>query len=100
VRRRCRDPKAAFSESLTKIFAALDAKPGQHAKDVVTAVAGEQADEATRAKTSSELSFLIGEGYVANLPDGRLFAQPVLSEAKKGAEDQDEDEDQPAEEGK
>jgi hypothetical protein len=101
VRRRCRDPKATFSDSLAKIFAALDAKPGQHAKDVVATVAGEQADDAARAKVATELSFLIGEGFVANLPDGRLFAQPVLSEAKKDEEDQDEaGEDLPPEQAK
>lgn len=93
VRRRCRDPKATFSDSLTMIFAALGARPGQHAKDVVAAVAGEQADDAARAKVAGELSFLIGEGYVANLPDGRLFAQPVLSEAKAAEEQEDDGEE-------
>ena len=93
VRRRCRDPKATFSDSLTMIFAALGARPGQHAKDVVAAVAGEQADDAARAKVAGELSFLIGEGYVANLPDGRLFAQPVLSEAKAAGEREDDGEE-------
>ena len=101
VRRRCRDPKASYSESLSKIFAALDAKPGVHAKDLVASVAGEQADDAARAKVATELSFLIGEGFVANLPDGRLYAQPVLSEAKKDSDDQDDAvEDLPPEPGK
>ncbi len=89
VRRRCRDPQAAFSDSLARIFSELDAKPGQHAKDLVAAIAGEQADDAARAKVAAELTFLISEGYVANLPDGRLFAHPVLSGAKAGAEPQE-----------
>jgi hypothetical protein len=79
VRRRCRDPKSTFSDPMAKIFDALDRKPAQQAKDLVLALAGENAEEAAKSQVLTDLSFLIGEGYIANLPDGRLFAQPILS---------------------
>ncbi len=87
VRRRCRDPKATFSDSMAKIFDALDRKPAQHAKDIVLSIAGEQAEDAAKTAVLADLSFLIGEGYIANLPDGRLFAQPILSSQAQAKEE-------------
>jgi hypothetical protein len=40
----------------------------------------------------TDLSFLIGEGYIANLPDGRLFAQPILSSQAQAKEEAANDE--------
>ena len=87
VRRRCRDPKAAFSDPMAKLFDALDRKPAQQAKDLVLALAGENAADAAKTQVLTDLSFLIGEGYIANLPDGRLFAQPILSSQAQAKED-------------
>ena len=72
---------------MAKIFDALDRKPAQHAKDIVLSIAGEQAEDAAKTAVLADLSFLIGEGYIANLPDGRLFAQPILSSQAQAKEE-------------
>jgi len=92
VRRRCRDPKSTFSDPMAKIFDSLDRKPAQQAKDLVLALAGENAEDAAKAQVLTDLSFLIGEGYIANLPDGRLFAQPILSSQAQAKEEAANDE--------
>lgn len=92
VRRRCRDPKATFSDPMAKLLAALDHKPAQQAKDLVLALAGENAEDAAKTQVLTDLSFLIGEGYIANLPDGRLFAQPILSSQAQAKEEAANDE--------
>ena len=92
VRRRCRDPKVAFSDPMAKLFDSLDRKPAQQAKDLVLALAGENAEEAAKTQVLTDLSFLIGEGYIANLPDGRLFAQPILSSQAQAKEEAANDE--------
>ena len=92
VRRRCRDPKSTFSDSMARIFDSLDRKPAQQAKDLVLALAGENAEDAAKAQVLGDLSFLIGEGYIANLPDGRLFAQPILSSQAQAKEEAANDE--------
>ena len=92
VRRKCRDPKSSFSDAMQKIFDYLDKTSGIQPKDVVQAVAGEAADDAAKGRVVADLSFLIGEGYIAKLHDGRLFAQPVLStqaEAREEAANED-----------
>jgi hypothetical protein len=100
VRRRCRDPKSTFSEPMANIFKSLDQKPAQHAKDLVLSLLGETATEEAKKHLINDLTFLISEGYIANLPDGRLFAQPVLSsqaEAKaEAANDEPDAEEKPA----
>jgi hypothetical protein len=100
VRRRCRDPKSTFSEPMANIFKSLDQKPAQHAKDLVLNLLGETATEEAKKQLINDLTFLISEGYIANLPDGRLFAQPVLSsqaEAKaEAANDEPDAEEKPA----
>jgi hypothetical protein len=92
VRRRCRDPKSTFSDPMAKLFDALDRKPAQQAKDLVLALAGEKAEDAAKSQVLTDLSFLIGEGYIANLPDGRLFAQPILSSQAQAKEEAANDE--------
>jgi hypothetical protein len=84
VRRRCRDPKSTFSDPMAKLFDSLDRKPAQQAKDLVLALAGENAEDAAKTQVLTDLSFLIGEGYIANLPDGRLFAHPEQSGPGQG----------------
>ena len=100
VRRRCRDPKSTFSDAMAKIFDSLDRKPAQHAKDLVLNLLGETATEEAKKQLIADLTFLISEGYIANLPDGRLFAQPILSsqaEAKaEAANDEPDAEEKPA----
>jgi len=100
VRRRCRDPKSTFSDAMAKIFDSLDRKPAQHAKDLVLNLLGETATEEAKKQLITDLTFLISEGYIANLPDGRLFAQPILSsqaEAKaEAANDEPDAEEKPA----
>ncbi len=100
VRRRCRDPKATFSDSMTKIFAALDRQPGQFAKDLVNHLLGKNAPDEAKKPLIADLTFLISEGYIANLPSGNLFAQPVLSsqaEAKaEAANDEADGDEKPA----
>ena len=96
VRRKCRDPKSSFSDSMQKIFDCLDKTSGIQGKDVTLAVAGETADDAAKARVLADLNFLIGEGYIAKLHDGRLFAQPVLStqaQAKEEAANEDASEE-------
>lgn len=59
---------------------------------MVAHVSGEGADDAAKSKVLADLNFLITEGYIAKLHDGRLFAQPVLSsqaKAKEEAENED-----------
>lgn len=92
VRRRCRDPKSTFSDPMAKLFDALDRKPAQQAKDLVLALAGENAEAPAKTQVLTDLSFLIGEGYIANLPDGRLFAQPILSSQAQAKEEAANDE--------
>jgi hypothetical protein len=92
VRRRCRDPKSTFSDPMAKLFDSLDRKPAQQAKDLVLALAGENAEDAAKTQVLTDLSFLIGEGYIANLPDGRLFAQPILSSQAQAKEEAANDE--------
>ena len=87
VRRKCRDPQATFSDSMQKIFDSLDKTVGQQTKDVVISIAGENADDESKSKVLVDLNFLISEGYVAKLHDGRLFAQPVLSSQAKAKEE-------------
>ena len=87
VRRKCRDPQATFSDSMQKIFDSLDKTVGQQTKDVILSIAGENADDETKSKVLVDLNFLISEGYVAKLHDGRLFAQPVLSSQAKAKEE-------------
>jgi len=96
VRRKCRDPKSTFSDSMQKILDCLDKTSGQQSKDVVAQVAGEGADDAAKSKVLADLNFLITEGYIAKLHDGRLFAQPILSsqaKAKEEAENEDSSEE-------
>jgi len=48
--------------------------------------------DAAKARVLADPNFLIGEGYIAKLHDGRLFAQPVLStqaQAKEEAANED-----------
>ena len=87
VRRKCRDPQATFSDSMQKIFDSLDKTSGQQSKDVVLSIGGETADDAAKARVLADLNFLINEGYIAKLHDGRLFAQPVLSSQAKAKEE-------------
>lgn len=91
VRRKCRDPQATFSDSMQKIFDSLDKNIGQQTKDVVLSIAGENADDEAKSKVLVDLNFLISEGYVAKLHDGRLFAQPVLSSQAKAKEEAEND---------
>ncbi|MEY4034643.1 MAG: hypothetical protein RL492_1837 [Verrucomicrobiota bacterium] len=96
VRRKCRDPKSSFSDAMQKIFDCLDKTSGIQGKDVALAVAGEASDDAAKARVLADLNFLIGEGYIAKLHDGRLFAQPVLStqaQAKEEAANEDASEE-------
>ena len=98
VRRRCRDPKQTFSDSMQKILDALDKEGGQQTKDIVTALAGAEASDEAKGRIAADLQFLINEGYVAKLSDSRLFAQPVLSSQAQAKEEAANDED--AEESK
>ena len=59
---------------------------------LVLALAGENAEDAAKTQVLTDLSFLIGEGYIANLPDGRLFAQPILSSQAQAKEEAANDE--------
>jgi hypothetical protein len=77
---------------MAKLFDSLDRKPAQQAKDLVLALAGENAEDAAKTQVLTDLSFLIGEGYIANLPDGRLFAQPILSSQAQAKEEAANDE--------
>jgi hypothetical protein len=81
---------------MQKILDCLDKTSGQQSKDVVAQVAGEGADDAAKSKVLVDLNFLITEGYIAKLHDGRLFAQPILSsqaKAKEEAENEDSSEE-------
>jgi hypothetical protein len=81
---------------MQKIFDCLDKTSGIQGKDVAVAVAGEASDDAAKARVLADLNFLIGEGYIAKLHDGRLFAQPVLStqaQAKEEAANEDASEE-------
>jgi hypothetical protein len=92
VRRRCRDPKQTFSDSMQKILDALDKEGGQQTKDIVTALAGAEASDEAKGRVAADLQFLINEGYVAKLADSRLFAQPVLSSQAQAKEEAANDE--------
>ncbi|NBV55736.1 MAG: hypothetical protein EBR70_04010, partial [Verrucomicrobia bacterium] len=92
VRRRCRDPKQTFSDSMQKILDALDKEGGQQTKDIVTALAGADATDEAKGRVAADLQFLINEGYVAKLADSRLFAQPVLSSQAQAKEEAANDE--------
>ena len=92
VRRRCRDPKQTFSDSMQKILDALDKEGGQQTKDIVVALAGADATDEAKARVAADLQFLINEGYVAKLADSRLFAQPVLSSQAQAKEEAANDE--------
>ena len=72
---------------MQKIFDSLDKTSGQQSKDVVLSIGGEAADDAAKARVLADLTFLINEGYIAKLHDGRLFAQPVLSSQAKAKEE-------------
>jgi hypothetical protein len=92
VRRRCRDPKQTFSDSMQKILDALDKEGGQQTKDIVTALAGADGSDEAKGRVAADLQFLINEGYVAKLADSRLFAQPVLSSQAQAKEEAANDE--------
>ena len=92
VRRRCRDPKQTFSDSMQKILDALDKEAGQQTKELVLALTGAEATDEVKARVAADLQFLINEGYVAKLSDSRLFAQPVLSSQAQAKEEAANDE--------
>jgi hypothetical protein len=87
VRRRCRDPKQTFSDSMQKILDALDKEAGQQTKELVLALTGAEATDEVKGRVAADLQFLINEGYVAKLSDSRLFAQPVLSSQAQAKEE-------------
>jgi hypothetical protein len=92
VRRRCRDPKQTFSDSMQKILDALDKEAGQQTKELVLALTGAEATDEVKGRVAADLQFLINEGYVAKLSDSRLFAQPVLSSQAQAKEEAANDE--------
>jgi len=81
VRRRCRDERTTFSDAMARILAELDARPGMNAGQLAAKALPEGADDAARKAFAEGLVFLVGQGYVAKLPNGALHAQPVIRNA-------------------
>jgi hypothetical protein len=100
VRRRCRDERTTFSDDMARILAELDARPGMNASQLAAKALPDGADEAARKAFAEGLVFLVGQGYVAKLPNGALHAQPVIRNAAeaKAAEAEERSAEQAGEE--
>jgi len=102
VKRKFRVPGQTFSETITALISFIEANPMVRASELAPkflgiqtaapkAAEGETAAEAVlsideRAKLSrlqGDLRWLVGEGYVTEFIDGRLFAPPPMVEARK-----------------
>ena len=107
VKRKFRTPGQVFAESIGALISFIEARPMIRASELpakflgmsqVKPAEGEVAPEMTPelrekfARMQGDLRWLVTEGYVTELIDGRLFAPPPMAEAKKkDAENEDND---------
>jgi hypothetical protein len=107
VKRKFRTPGQVFADSIGALISFIEARPMIRASELsakflgmaqVNPAEGEAAPEMTPelrekfVRMQCDLRWLVTEGYVTELIDGRLFAPPPMAEAKKKeAENEDND---------
>lgn len=105
VKRKFRTPGQVFAESIGALISFIEARPMIRASELPgkflgleqpKLAEGEAAPEMKPelrekfARMQGDLRWLVTEGYVTELIDGRLFAPPPLAEARKKDADSDE----------
>lgn len=98
VKRKFRTPGQVFADSIGALISFIEARPMIRASELpakflgmaqVKPAEGEAAPEMTPelrekfVRMQGDLRWLVTEGYVTELIDGRLFAPPPMAEAKK-----------------
>lgn len=105
VKRKFRTPSSVFSDTIQRVFDFLEKNPGTNLKELpekmlgieaasVPATEGENAPEtpvlpAEESAAAKELvgtvRWLVTEGYVSEMADGKLYAHPMMTEAQAKA---------------
>ncbi len=100
VKRKFRTPDSVFSDTIQRIFDFLEKNPGTNLKDLPSLMLGEAtapvaaegeavavpAEESVAAKELvGTVRWLVNEGYVSEMADGKLYAHPVMTEAQAKA---------------
>lgn len=105
VKRKFRTPSSVFSDTIQRVFDFLEKNPGTDLKELPEkmlgieptpppAVEGENAPEtpvippeesAAAKELIGTVRWLVTEGYVSEMSDGKLYAHPVMTEAQAKA---------------
>ncbi len=102
VKRKFRVPGQTFSETITALISFIEANPMVRASELAPKFLGVQVaapkpaegqpaaepvlsidERAKLSRMQGDLRWLVGEGYVTEFIDGRLFAPPPMVEARK-----------------
>ena len=104
VKRKFRTPDSVFSDTIQRIFDFLEKNPGTNLKDLPAQMLGIEAsvapasvegeapanpipaeESAAEKELIGTVRWLVNEGYVSEMADGKLYAHPVMTEAQAKA---------------
>ena len=92
IKRKFRTPGSVFSETIQRVFDFLEKNPGANLKDLPKLMFGLEEVSDENASAESQIKDLVGtvrwlvtEGYVSEMSDGKLYTFPVMSEAQAKA---------------
>lgn len=98
VKRKFRTPSSVFSDTIQRVFDFLEKNPGTAIKDLPAKMLGIEAPAPETVAEQAPLAenpaakeligtvrWLVTEGYVSEMSDGKLYAHPVMTEAQAKA---------------